>query len=285
MRSSSRKILALGVSAILAAGTVSMAGAQTSSGQSSSGGSSQGSSSGQSSSGSEKTVEEAYLQESLETMIINEESLADSRDQKMKALDGIKAAVDAGRQNAGMEKSLEYLALENSYTVSKSAGLGAATNDFPDVRAKACNYLGGFDSDEARKTLVKVALGDRESMVVGAAIHSLGKMGNNENGEVEQTISYIVTKYDVLQPDNALAHECIVALDRIADGGDGITDPSTIRAIMKIATGTYMKVVRDEASALLRKLMENSAKNSNSTSGSSSSSSSSSSTGSNGKKK
>lgn len=265
MHSFSRKPLALGVSAILAFGFAAGAGAQNAQSGTSATKSTQPSTS--TSSGSEKTVEEAYLQESLETMVIKEQSQSDSKDMKLVALQYIKQAIDGGRKNEEIRKSLDYLALENSFQVARSAGLGRPTNDFPDVRAKACDYLGEFPSVESKDTLLKVALGDQEPMVIAAAVRSLGKVGINDNDEVTQTISYIVTRFDILQPDNSLAFESLVALERIAEKNNGIKDPAAVRAIMKIATGNYIAPVKTKANDLLNQLRKYSAQNGTTSSG------------------
>jgi hypothetical protein len=257
MYSFSRKTLALGASALLAFGVAATASAQNA--QSGTGDTKKAQPA--SASSGEKTVEEAYLQESLETMVIKEQSQADNKDMKLVALQYIKQAIDGGRKNEEIRKALDYLALENSYQVNRSAGLGRPTNDFPDVRAKACDYLGEFPSVESKDTLLKVALGDQEPMVIAAAVRSLGKIGINDNDEVTQSISYIVTRFDILQPDNSLAFESLVAFERLADKNGGIKDPAAVRAIMKIATGNYIAPVRTKATDLLNTLRKYSAQN------------------------
>lgn len=241
---SNRAIRALGVAAILGLGLVLGAAAQGTTAPAK---------------GGEKTVEEAYLQESLETMIIKEQSQAENKDMKLVALQYIKQALDGGRKNEEIRKSLEYLALETTMTVTRSAGLGRPTNDFPDIRAKACEYLGEFPTVASKDALVKVTLGDREPMVLSAAIRSLGKIGMNDSDEVTQVISYIVNRYDVLQPDNSLAFEALIAIERIADKNGGIKDPAAIRAVMKIATGNYINPVKTKAADVLSKLRKYSA--------------------------
>ncbi|NLJ45266.1 MAG: HEAT repeat domain-containing protein, partial [Treponema sp.] len=76
----------------------------------------------QTTSSGEKTVEEAYLQETLETMIIKEQARGDTRDLKLLALQYIKQSIDEGRKNEEVRRSLEYLALETSTTVVREAG-------------------------------------------------------------------------------------------------------------------------------------------------------------------
>lgn len=204
--------------------------------------------------GAQKTVEESYLQSSLETMVIREQSHADSRDMKMVALQYARQAMDAGRKNDDIRNSLEYLALETSTLVIRSGGGGRILNDFPDIRAKACDYLGEFPSADTKDALVKVVLSDREPMVLSAAIRSLGKIGLNDNNEVSQDIAYTINRYDVLLPDNSLAFESLVALERISDKNGGLKDQLAIQAIMRIATGNYIAPVRQKAAELLDKI-------------------------------
>ncbi|HUX40954.1 MAG TPA: HEAT repeat domain-containing protein [Rectinemataceae bacterium] len=202
----------------------------------------------------QKTVEESYLQSSLETMIIKEQSQAESRDMKMVALQYAKQAIDGGRKNDDIRKSLEFLATETSTLVIRSGGTGRALNDYPDVRAKACDYLADFPSEDTKDALIKVVLADNEPMVLSAAIRSLGKIGLDDNDDVTQSIAYIVNRYDILQPDNSLAFESLVAFERLNDKIGGLKDPSAIRSIIKIAEGNYIAPVRQKASALLAKI-------------------------------
>lgn len=210
----------------------------------------------------EKTVEEAYLQETLETMIIKEQARGDTRDLKLLALQYIKQSIDEGRKNEEVRKSLEYLALETSTTVIREAGVGRVLNDFPDVRRQACELLAEFPSVETKDTLLRVALSDREPMVIGAAIRSLGRIGINDNDEVTQTISFIVNKYDILQPDNSLAFETLVAIERFVDAGTEIKDTSIIRTVLRIADGNYIVPVKQKARQVLDKLRKSAASSS-----------------------
>lgn len=212
-------------------------------------------------SGSERTVEESYLQESLETMIIREQAYAESKDMKLVALQYIRQAVEEGRKNPEVRKALEFLATENTSVIIRSGGVGRALNNFPDVRREAVLMLGEFPSVEAKNTLLKVTLADTEPMVIAAAIKSLGKISMNDNDDVTQSIAFVVNRFDILFPDNALAFESLVALEAISDAQGGLRDPSAIRAIMRIADGNYITPVRNKALALLTKLKDYTASN------------------------
>lgn len=201
-----------------------------------------------------KTVEESYLQESFELMVIHEQSRSPSRDMKFVALAYIKDAVDAGRKSEDLRKELEYLAFEGTISVSREAGTGRITNNFPDVRAKACEYLGSVGGPAAKDTLLRVMLVETEPMVLAAAVKSLGEIGLNDNDEVTLVISYIVERFTILGPDNILALEALGAFEAIADKAGGLKDPAALRAIINIAEGNYIKPVQQKAKDLLSKL-------------------------------
>lgn len=213
---------------------------------------------------SEQTVEEAYLQSSLESMIIKEQAFSDSYDQKLIALQYIEEAIKNGRMTEDIRLALEYLASEGSLIITRSAGYGKPLNNYPDVRRQACLLLGNFKTVEAKDTLMKIALADNEPTVVAAAIRALGQVNIIENDDVTQAIAYIINRFDVLMPDNILAFESLVALEAIADANNGIKDPAAIRAIMKIAEGNYITLVKQKAKDLLDKLKKMSASSGNS---------------------
>jgi len=207
----------------------------------------------------QKTVEESFLQESIETMVIKEQSQSENKDMKLVALQYAQQAVDAGRKNEDIRKALEYLALETSTVVIRSAGTGRVLNDFPDIRAKACDLLANFPSPDTKDALIKVTLAEREPMVLSASIRALGKLGMNDDDQVTQVIAFIVNRFDVLYPDNSLAFEALVAFERLSTVNKGLRDPAAIKAIMKIAGGNYIAPVKQRANELLDKLRKSAA--------------------------
>ncbi|MCK7470810.1 MAG: hypothetical protein MZU95_08530 [Desulfomicrobium escambiense] len=81
-------------------------------------------------------------------------------------------------------------------------------------------------SVETKDALVRVALSDREPMVISAAIRSLGRIGINDNDEVTQTISFIVNK--LRHPPTGQQpgiRDPRGDRDGLADAGTGIKDP------------------------------------------------------------
>jgi hypothetical protein len=223
--------------------------------------------------GGEKTVEEAYLQESAEAMMVKELSRADEKDNKLLALTYARQSLDAGRKNEDIRASLQYLALENTQTIVRSAGLGPTTNNFPDVRMRACEYLGEFPSPDTKDTLVKVALNSRieDPMVLCEAIRSLGKIGINDNDEVVDAIAYSVNHFsNVGMSEDRLAVYTMSAFLDLAKKGK-VKDMGTVtKTIMNFTQGNYIGYVKKMAMETLKQLAQLQSGNSGDSSSSSS---------------
>jgi HEAT repeat protein len=200
----------------------------------------------------EMSVEESYLQESIELMVIRETSRADSRDQKLVALEYIREAIERGNKGEDICQVLEYLSMEG--ILNKTRENGRLVNNFPDVRRQAVKYLGNLGTTEAKDTLLKICLADNEPMVLQEAIKSLGDIGMNDNEETVSIITWIVSRFDVLNPDNLLALSAIDAFAKIAEKNNGIKDPNAIRILFRISEGPYIKPVQDRAKQLVTDL-------------------------------
>jgi hypothetical protein len=206
----------------------------------------------------EKTVEEAYLQESAEAAMVKELSHEDGLEAKQLALDYARRGVDAGRKSDDVRSSLQYLALENTEVVVRSGGVGATTNNFPDIRRQACILLGNFPSAESKDTLVRVLRNSKaeDPMVLAEAIRSLGKIGMNDNDEVVQSIADSVSHFDnVGMSEDRLAVYTLFALSDLAEKSHGLKDMDLVTStVMKFTKGSYIKAVRDLAQQTLDKL-------------------------------
>lgn len=207
----------------------------------------------------ETSVEESYLQESVDVMIIREQSRSGSREMKLAALEYIGNAIEEGKAGEDIQGALEYMAMEG--ILNKTHENGRLTNNFPDVRTKAAAYLGDLGTVEAKDTLIKMTLVETEPMVLTEAIKSLGKIGMNEENETTNTISWIVARFDTLNPDNLLALSALDTFEIIAEKNGGLRDAATLRAIMRIGEGPYIKAVQDRAKQLLATLRKYSAQN------------------------
>jgi hypothetical protein len=245
-------LVVAGVAAASAAGQSSVTGGQSS-------GTGQNSAGTRQSSSQEMSVEESYLQESIELMVIRETSRADSRDQKMVALEYIGEALGRGNKSEDIRQALEYLSLEG--ILNKTRENGRVVNNFPDVRRQAAKYLGELGTPEAKNTLLRMCVADNEPMVLQEAVKSLGDIGLNDNEETVNTISWIVTRFDVLNPDNLLALSAIDAFAKIAEKNNGIKDPNAIRMLLRIAEGPYIKPVQERAKQVALDLRRYAAQN------------------------
>lgn len=202
-------------------------------------------------SGQERTVEETYLQETQENMIIREQSRADSREMKMIALSYIEDAIDRGNTGTAVREALEYLGLEG--VLNRARENGRLVNNYPDVRRKAAEYLGKLGQGgnaEARDSLLKMVYYDNEPMVLQEVVKSLADIGQDDDGKAISTIAWILQKFDNTNPDNLLAFLAIDAFERLS--GSGGINQNVIQILMRIADGPYIRSVQEKAKTALK---------------------------------
>jgi len=200
----------------------------------------------------EMSVEETYLQESIELMIIRETARAHSREQKLIALEYIADAIDRGNTSDDIRQTLEYLSKEGRMIQARENG--RLVNNFPDVRRQAAKYLGQLGTEEAQRSLLDICQYENEPMVIQEAIKSLGDIGTNENNETVAHIAWIFMRFDHTNPDNIMAIATIDAFERIARANDGLNSPEAIRVLGRISEGQYMNPVKERARMLLAEL-------------------------------
>ncbi|MDR2103228.1 MAG: HEAT repeat domain-containing protein [Treponema sp.] len=197
----------------------------------------------------EMSVEESYLQDAVELMIIREQSRGESRDMKMIALEYIGDAIERGNKGEEVRAALEYLAFEG--IVNKTRENGRLLNNYPDVRTKAAAYLGDLGTPEARSTLIKIISADTEPMVLTEAVKSLAKINNADIEETINIITRMLSKFDTLNPDNLLALSALDAYDKLAQITRGKLDSTTVQLIIHISEGIYAKPVQAKARMVL----------------------------------
>ena len=200
----------------------------------------------------EMTVEQSYLQESVELMIIREQSRAESRDMKLIALEFIGEAIERGNRSDEIRSTLEFLSLEGVVNIARENG--RVVNNFPDVRFRAATYLGQLGPPEAKRTLITMVSKDNEPMVITEAIKSLGRIGSDQNFEVVNTIAWTVNRFNNLNPDNLLALSAIESFERLSEANGGSLSPDAIQTLIRIAEGNYLRPIQDRARALISAL-------------------------------
>ena len=204
---------------------------------------------------SQMTVEQSYLQESVELMIIREQSRAESRDMKLIALEYIGDAINRGNKGEEIRAALEYLSMEG--VLNQTRENGRLVNNYPDVRTRAATYLGMLGTPEAANTLIKMVSVDNEPMVLTEAIKSLGNIGINDNDTAANAIAWTVNRFNNLNPDNLLALSAIEAFEKLSASSGGIRDPNAIQTLIRIAEGPYIRPVQDRAKEALMDIRRN----------------------------
>jgi hypothetical protein len=199
----------------------------------------------------QRSVEESYLQDSVEMMIIRETSRSESREMKMVALQYINDAIDKGNTGEEVRAALEFMTLEG--VVNKSYESGRLTNNYPDVRTKAATYLGKLGTPEAKNTLLKIVKSDNEPMVLTEAIKSLAAIGLNDNDETVSAIVWTMRHFE-LNPSDLLALSALEAFEKLAEANGGLKDASAVQTIQKIAEGPYRLSVKRRAREVLNNL-------------------------------
>ena len=200
----------------------------------------------------EMTVEQSYLQESIELMIIREQARAEGRDMKMVALQFIGEAIERGSRNDELRVTLEFLAMEGVLNVARENG--RVVNNFPDVRRQAATYLGRLGTPEAANALIRMVSVDNEPMVITEAIRSLGVIGMNDNDEAVNTIAWTVNRFNNLNPDNMMALSAIEAFERLSAVNGGHMSHTAVQTLIRIAEGSYIRPVRQRARLALSDL-------------------------------
>jgi len=206
----------------------------------------------QSNTGRELSVEESYIRDSIELMIIRETARSNTREQKFVALEYISEAINRGNKNDDIRQTLDFLSKEGRRSVAMENG--RVVNNFPDVRRLSAMYLGQIGTEEARKSLLDICQFENEPMVLQEAIKSLGDIGANVNNETVVIIAWVFSRFDNLNPDNLMALATIDAFENIARQNNGINHPEAVRTITRIAEGKYITPVRERAWQLLADL-------------------------------
>ena len=200
--------------------------------------------------GSETSVEELYLS-NVQDVIITELAHSQDYDNKLVALQYLEESAKDGTVTEEQRAALQSLAGEGITTRIRTNG--RLVNNYPDIRAKACDLLGKVPSKESKDTLITITTEDAEPMVVSAAVRSLGEIGMNDNDEVLAAIEFIQHKYAALNPTSSLAYDILSAYEKLAP--TAVDRNALIQSISEIATNyKFATPVRLKAYNLLRDL-------------------------------
>ena len=198
----------------------------------------------------ETSVEDIYLN-SVQDVIITELANSQDYDNKLVALQYLEDSVKSGKVSDEQRAALKSLAGEGLTTRVRTNG--RLMNNFPDIRAKACDLLGEIKTEESKNALISVVTEDNEPMVVSAAIRSLGNIGINNSDEVLGAIEFIQHRYAALNPTSSLAYEVLDAYEKLAPTAQDRS--ALIQSVAEIASNyKFATPVRLKALNLLKKL-------------------------------
>lgn len=200
----------------------------------------------------EKTVEDIYLQSSVEVQVIRSLVSERGRSEKLKALEYIASMIEAGKVS---DKSIDVISLLDELgsegSTKEVRENNRLINDYPEVRRQAAELLGQVGGQKSKEILITMALKDKEPMVISEAVYSLGLLGGDDSGRVENIIASLVKSQDAVRPDNNFAYAAISALEMIGKKKTGQVRPDVFVALIQIAQGNYIRAVRSKALKVL----------------------------------
>ncbi|MBN1524489.1 MAG: HEAT repeat domain-containing protein [Spirochaetales bacterium] len=213
----------------------------------------------------EESIEELYLS-NPNVRYAYEISMAEDRDDKLLAIDEIGRLIDEGvsaQDEQQIAMILEDLASQGTTVIIRENG--RVTNYYPDVRWEACRILAKVQSDEGKKRAVKALVNvlrqDDDPIVKAKAVLALGEIGTNQDNTAARAIATAVTEQDYMAPNNNFAMSSIIALEKLSDSDDGITDASVLSALVKIMQGNYSRTVKNKAREVLDTLRRKQSEN------------------------
>ena len=199
------------------------------------------------------SVDESYLIESIEIMIIRETARSTTRDQKLIALEYIGEALRRGNTSDEIRVTLDFLSNEGTRSVTRENN--RVVNNFPDIRRQAVKYLGQIGTEAARRSLIGVLEFEDEPLVIQEAFKALGDIGTNENNQTAISIARALNHFTATNPDQLMALAAVDALEKIANKNSGISSVEVILCLQRVSTETkYITPIRERARRLLADL-------------------------------
>lgn len=207
----------------------------------------------------ETSVESEYLND-IDGDIIMTLAESDEYDNKLVALQYLQSALEEGNTSDAVIQALDRLAGEGLTTQSRTNG--RLSNNFPEIRREACRLMAKVPTEHSKNTLIDIATGDNEPMVIAAAVKSLGQIGINKNDETSDAIAFSNRRNRVLNPTSSLALEVLNAFEILAETTEN--KKIIISEVTAISNDYhYVTPVRQKAYKLLKALSNNANNKSN----------------------
>ncbi|MDR1867924.1 MAG: HEAT repeat domain-containing protein [Treponema sp.] len=189
--------------------------------------------------------ESLQAQESLEMLLIREQSRTQDRNTKLIALNNLRRTIMRGNTKDSVYDVLEFLGFEGLLT--RSYSFGKIINDFPDVRAQVAIILRALGTERAQEMLIKLVSTEHDTTVLIEAIAGLGDTLTMNGNIAVPTMARAVRDIHLKNPNNGLALTVVQAFEKIAGRNEGALHQDGIDMVNTIASGPYFTQVRKEA--------------------------------------
>jgi len=174
---------------------------------------------------------------------------------KLQVLDKLLEGIDSkefSSEDSQMVDIVVYLTQEG--TSRKNFENNVLTNNYPDVRVKACKVLAKMKTENSRKALAEIIKNDENDVVLAEACISLGEIGDNANGDALRAIVYLYRS--TYNPTQNLVFAIINSIKLVAKSttrsyGDSIS------VLQEIMMGPYNQKVRESALEAIQYLRDN----------------------------
>jgi hypothetical protein len=162
-----------------------------------------------------------------------------SRAEKIKALDFLEDMIVDGRVGENDEDVIDLLDELSSEGIDKEvrSNNNRLVNYYPEVRRRSAQLLGEIGGELAKQKLLDIVQKDFEPMVLAEAVYSLGLIGTDETGYVEEVIADLVRVQDVVRPDNNFAFASIAAIRNLVEQSGDSINPVIFSSLIQIAQG------------------------------------------------
>jgi HEAT repeat protein len=210
------------------------------------------------------TIEELYL-EQPELALIQQYAITVDRDSNLLALDQIESMITENRMSGNEAIILSILnELAQSGTAHVNLENNRVINYFPMVRKKATELIGVLGNEtgdeevtqKAEIMLINILISDDEVMVKSEAAYALGVIGLNQHGAAVQAIAKEIRVRTAIAPDNNFAFAVILAIDKIAQAQEGLSDYEGYAALIDIMQGSYNRMVKEKALEVLNSMKD-----------------------------
>lgn len=198
----------------------------------------------------DRTIEELYLQRQQTIESLSGLAHASDRDTRLIAIEELERMVENGRitsQDADFIAILDYLALDGTAIISTENN--RKVQNIPEVRMLSCRLLARIGGSQVERTLRMVVNTDNDPMVLAEAVYGLGMVSEDTDNKVMPMIADLITKQDILAPDNNLAYASLLAVEKLVQKTRKLGDPEILRAVIRLMLpeSIYVSEVRQKA--------------------------------------